>query len=145
MVAHYRTSGCHHAKINSKGEINESICTPDRTYPDCIIFIVAGAGKVADPTGTVGFMESAGVPGILLWPTIALEILGGIAIIIGFQTRIVSWLLAIFCIAAAVLFHRDFSAPMQMTLFLKDLALAGGFLMLASTGTLGLSLDKAGR
>ena len=90
-------------------------------------------------------MESVSVPGILLWPTIALELLGRIAIIVGFQTRLVAWLLALFCIAAAVLFHCDFSDQMQSILFLKDLAIAGGFLMLASTGALGLSLDKPGR
>lgn len=110
-----------------------------------IIFIVAGAGKIADPAGTIGYMESVGLPGILLWPTIALELLGGIAIIVGFQTRLVAWLLALFCIAAAVLFHLDFNDQIQTILFLKDLAIAGGFLMLASTGTLGLSLDKPGR
>ncbi|MCB5188520.1 DoxX family protein [Methylobacillus caricis] len=110
-----------------------------------VIFIIAGAGKIADPAGTVGYMESVGVPGILLWPTIALELLGGIAIIVGFQTRLVSWLLAVFCIAAALLFHFDLNDSMQTILFLKDLAIAGGFLMLASTGTQGLSVDKPGR
>ncbi|MFL9610830.1 DoxX family protein [Methylobacillus sp. Pita2] len=110
-----------------------------------IIFIVAGAGKIADQTGTVAYMESARVPGILLWPTIALELLGGIAIVVGFQTRLVSWLLAIFCIAAAFLFHFDLKDSLQSILFLKDLAIAGGFLLLASTGTLGLSVDKPGR
>ncbi|SNR64910.1 putative oxidoreductase [Methylobacillus rhizosphaerae] len=107
-----------------------------------IIFIVAGAGKISDPAGTMGYMESVGVPGILLWPTIALELLGGIAIIIGFQTRLIAALLAIFCIAAALLFHFDFNDSMQSILFLKDIAIAGGLLMLASTGPQGLSLDK---
>lgn len=107
-----------------------------------VIFVFAGAGKIADPAGTIGYMESVGLPGILLWPTIALELLGGIAIIVGFQTRLVAWLLAIFCIVAAVLFHRDFTDPMQTVLFLKDIAIAGGFFMLASTGALGLSVDS---
>lgn len=107
-----------------------------------LIFVVAGAGKIADQSGTVAFMESAGVPGILLWPTIALELLGGIAIIVGFQTRIVAWLLALFCILAAVLFHLDFNNSMQITLFLKDIAIAGGLLLLASSGALCLSLDN---
>ncbi|MCB5190403.1 DoxX family protein [Methylobacillus arboreus] len=110
-----------------------------------IIFIVAGAGKIADPAGTIGYMESAGVPGILLWPTIALELLGGIAIVVGYQTRLVSWLLAIFCIAAALLFHFDLNDSLQTILFLKDLAIAGGFLILASTSTLWLSLDNRRR
>lgn len=107
-----------------------------------LIFVVAGAGKIADQSGTVAFMESAGVPGILLWPTIALELLGGIAIIVGFQTRIVAWLLALFCILAAVLFHLDFNNAMQTTLFLKDIAIAGGLLLLASSSVLYLALDN---
>lgn len=107
-----------------------------------LIFIIAGAGKLMDPAGTAGYMQSAGVPTIFLWPTIALELLGGIAIVIGFQTRIVSYLLAFFCVAAAVLFHMDFSNQMQQILFLKNLAIAGGFLLLASSGATALSIDK---
>lgn len=107
-----------------------------------LIFIIAGAGKLMDPAGTAGYMQSAGVPTIFLWPTIALELLGGIAIVIGFQTRIVSYLLAFFCVAAAALFHMDFSNQMQQILFLKNLAIAGGFLLLASSGATALSIDK---
>lgn len=107
-----------------------------------IIFIVAGAGKIADQAGTIAYMESAGIPGILLWPTIALELLGGIAIVIGFQTRLVAWALAIFCIAAAFLFHFDLKDSMQTILFLKDLAMAGGFLILASASALWFAVDN---
>jgi putative oxidoreductase len=107
-----------------------------------LIFIIAGAGKLMDPAGTAGYMQSAGVPTLFLWPTIALELLGGIAIVLGFQTRIVSYLLAFFCITAAVLFHMDFSNQMQQILFLKNLAIAGGFLLLASSGATSLAVDK---
>lgn len=107
-----------------------------------LIFIIAGAGKLMDPAGTAGYMQSAGVPTLLLWPTIALELLGGIAIVLGFQTRIVSYLLALFCVATAVLFHMDFSNQMQQILFLKNLAIAGGFLLLASSGATALAVDK---
>ncbi len=107
-----------------------------------LIFIIAGAGKLMDPAGTAGYMQSAGVPTLFLWPTIALELLGGIAIVLGFQTRIVSYLLAFFCVAAAVLFHMDFSNQMQQILFLKNLAIAGGFLLLASSGATALAVDK---
>ncbi len=107
-----------------------------------LIFIIAGAGKLMDPAGTAGYMQSAGVPTMFLWPTIALELLGGIAIVLGFQTRIVSYLLAFFCVAAAVLFHMDFSNQMQQILFLKNLAIAGGFLLLASSGATALAVDK---
>lgn len=107
-----------------------------------LIFIIAGAGKLMDPAGTAAHMQSAGVPTLLLWPTIALELLGGIAIVLGFQTRIVSYFLALFCVATAVLFHMDFSDQMQQILFLKNLAIAGGFLLLASSGATALALDK---
>ncbi len=107
-----------------------------------LIFIIAGAGKLMDPAGTAAYMQSAGVPTLFLWPTIALELLGGIAIVLGFQTRIVSYLLAFDCVAAAVLFHMDFSNQMQQILFLKNLAIAGGFLLLASSGATALAVDK---
>jgi putative oxidoreductase len=107
-----------------------------------LIFIIAGAGKIADPAGTMGYMAAMGVPIILLWPTIALELLGGIAIVVGFQTRPVAYLLAVFCIVSALIFHRNFADQIQMVMFLKNLAIAGGFLLLASTGATGFSLDK---
>lgn len=107
-----------------------------------LIFVVAGLGKLANPEGTAGYMASVGVPEILLWPTIALEVLGGFAIVIGLQTRLVAYLLAAFSIATAVLFHANFADQMQQILFLKNLAIAGGLLLLASSGATALSVDK---
>lgn len=107
-----------------------------------LIFIISGMGKIADTAGTMGYMQAMGVPGILLWPTIAVEILGGIAIIIGFQTRLAAYLLAAFTLLAAVLFHSNFADQMQMIQFMKNLAMTGGLLVLASSGALGLSVDK---
>jgi putative oxidoreductase len=107
-----------------------------------LIFVIAGIGKFNDPAGTTAYMASVGLPGILLWPTIALEVLGGIAIIVGFQTRIVSYLLAAFTLLAAALFHNNFGDQMQMIMFLKDLAIAGGFLLLASSGATAFAVDK---
>lgn len=106
------------------------------------IFILAGIGKIADPAGTVGYMESMGVPGLLLWPTIALEVLGGLALIVGFKARIAALALAAFSLAAAVLFHHNFADQMQMIMFLKNLAIAGGLLLLASGGAWAYSLDN---
>lgn len=106
-----------------------------------LIFILSGIGKISDPAGTAGFMESMGVPGILVWPTIALEILGGIAIVIGFQTRIAAFALAAFSIAAAVIFHHNFADQIQMIMFLKDLSIAGGLLLLAASGAQALGVD----
>ena len=106
-----------------------------------LIFIISGLGKLANPAGTAGFMESMGVPGILVWPTLALEILGGIALVIGFQTRIAAFALAVFSIAAAVIFHHDFADQMQMIMFLKNLSIAGGLLLLSASGALALGVD----
>jgi putative oxidoreductase len=105
------------------------------------IFIISGLGKLANPAGTAGFMESMGVPGMLVWPTIALEILGGIALIIGFQTRIAAFALAAFSIAAAVIFHHNFADQMQMIMFLKNFSIAGGLLLLSASGALALGVD----
>jgi putative oxidoreductase len=106
-----------------------------------LIFILAGLGKIQDPAGTAGYMQSMGVPGILLWPTIALEVLGGLAIAIGYKTRYAAFALAIFSILAAVIFHRDFGDQMQMILFLKNIAMAGGLLLLAVGGKTAYSMD----
>jgi putative oxidoreductase len=106
-----------------------------------IIFVLAGLGKIQDPAGTAGYMQSMGVPGILLWPTIALEVLGGIALAIGFHTRLAALALAIFSIVAAVIFHKNFGDQMQMIMFLKDIAIAGGLLLLAVGSTTAYSLD----
>ena len=108
-----------------------------------IIFILAGVGKVMDPAGTAGYMVAMGVPSALLWPTAALEILGGVAIAIGFKTRYAAFALAGFSIAAAVLFHRNLADQMQMILFLKNIAMAGGLLLLATSGKTAFSVDKS--
>lgn len=106
-----------------------------------LIFILAGVGKISDPAGTIGYMQAMGVPGILLWPTIALEVLGGIAIAIGYKTRYAAFALAIFSILAAVIFHRNFGDEMQMYMFLKNIAIAGGLLLLATGGKTAYSVD----
>lgn len=107
-----------------------------------LIFILAGIGKIMDPAGTSAYMESMGVSSMLLWPSALLELLGGIAIAVGYRTSLAAVLLAIFSIAAGVLFHSDFSDKMQMVLFLKNIAMAGGLLLLAVSGTTAYSFDK---
>lgn len=99
------------------------------------VFILAGFSKLgAGYAGTQAYMESVGLPGLLLPAVIALEIVGGLALLIGFQTRIVALLLAGFTVSAAVLFHSDFSQQMQMILFMKNIGLTGGFLVLIAQG-----------
>ena len=107
-----------------------------------LIFILAGVGKIMDPAGTMGYMQSVGLPGALLWPTIALEVLGGLAVAVGFKTRYAAIALAIFTIATAVIFHRNFADQMQMIMFLKNIAIAGGLLLLAVGGRTAYSMDN---
>jgi putative oxidoreductase len=105
------------------------------------LFIVAGLGKLADVQGFAGYMASGGVPSFLAWPVILVEILGGIAILVGFQTRIAALVLAAFTVLAGVLYHFVPADQMQMTMFLKNLAIAGGFLALANIGAGRYSVD----
>ena len=107
-----------------------------------ILFLLNGIFKINNYEGTVDWMESFGLPGILIIPAIILEIVGPILIIIGYQTRIAAAALSLFCIATAILFHNDFSDQMQLTAFLKNIALAGGFLFLVVNGAKGYCLDK---
>jgi putative oxidoreductase len=107
-----------------------------------LIFVISGVGKLGSYAGTQGYMESMGVPGVLLAPVIALEVLGGLAIILGWQTRLVAFLLAGFCIVSAVLFHGNIGDQMQQIQFLKNLGLAGGFLFLVAHGAGAWSLDN---
>ena len=107
-----------------------------------ILFLLNGISKINNYEGTIGWMESFGLPGILIIPAIILEIVGPVLIIIGYQTRIAAAALSLFCIATAIIFHNDFSDQMQLTAFLKNIALAGGFLFLVVNGAKGYCLDK---
>lgn len=104
------------------------------------IFLMAGINKISGFAGTQGYMESMGVPGMLLPLVIVLEVVGAIAIIIGWQTRWIAYALAGFTIVAGILFHMDFSQQMQMIMFMKNLAIAGGLLILAEQGPGSLSI-----
>jgi len=106
------------------------------------IFLLSGYNKIFNYGNTVAWMEGFSIPGFLLWPTIVLEILLPILIIIGYQTQISAILLAMFCIATAVIFHLDFSNQMQTIAFLKNFALAGGFLFIAVHGPKEWSMER---
>ncbi len=106
------------------------------------IFLFAGITKISGYAGTQGYMDAMGVPGMLLPLVIILELGGGLAIIAGWQTRIVAILLAGFCLLTALIFHLDFADRMQSIMFMKNLAVAGGFLALAAYGPGALALDN---
>ena len=105
------------------------------------IFVMAGISKLGAYAATQGYMESMGVPGILLPLVILLELGGGLAVLLGWQTRISAFLLAGFCIVSALIFHANFGDQMQSILFMKNLAMAGGFLFLVADGAGVWSLD----
>ncbi len=106
------------------------------------LFLLNGVFKISNYDGTIGWMESFGIPGIFLIPAIILEIVGPILIILGYKAKIAAGLLSLFCIATAFIFHNDFSDQMQLGSFLKNIALAGGFLFIFINGTKDLSLDR---
>jgi len=106
-----------------------------------LIFIISGWGKIAGYAATQQYMESMGLPGALLPLVIALEIGGGLAILTGALTRWVAIALALFSIASAAVFHANFADQMQAINFWKNLAMAGGFFVLAANGPGNLSLD----
>ncbi len=95
-----------------------------------IVFIMSGYSKIGGYEGTQGYMESVGVPGFLLPVVIAVELLAGIAVLVGYQTKIAALLLGGFTFLTAVIFHSDFGQQMQMILFMKNLAISGAFLLL---------------
>jgi putative oxidoreductase len=105
------------------------------------IFLLAGMNKITAYAGTQGYMESVGVPGILLPAVIALELVGAALLIAGFQTRLAALALAGFSVVSALLFHFDLADQMQFILFFKNIAMAGGFLVLAANGAGALSVD----
>ena len=107
-----------------------------------VLFLLSGVGKIGAYGGTAAYMSSAGVPGVLLPVVIATEVLGAIAIILGWQTRVAALLLAGYSLLAAVIFHTNFADQIEMIMFLKNVSIAGGFLLLAANGAGPLSLDR---
>ena len=106
------------------------------------IFLISAYNKIFSIDGSMSWMEGFGVPGFLLYPAIALEIILPLCIIIGYQARIAAGLLAIFCLATAFIFHLDFIDPIQKISFLKNIGLAGGFLFILANGTKDWAVDR---
>ncbi|MBZ9919072.1 MULTISPECIES: DoxX family protein [unclassified Mesorhizobium] len=108
-----------------------------------VIFLLSGFGKLSALSGTAAYFGGLGLP----LPTVTaivvglIELLGGLAILVGFQTRIAAWVLAIFTVATALVAHTGWADQMQMINFMKNLAITGGFLVLASSGAGAYSID----
>lgn len=107
-----------------------------------LMFVTSGFSKISGYAATQGYMEAMGVPGALLPLVIAVELLGGLAVILGWQTRIAAFLLAGFSLLSALLFHANFGDQMQMIMFMKNISIAGGFLMIVSLGGGAFALDN---
>lgn len=110
-----------------------------------LMFIGSGIGKITGYAGTQSFMESVGVPGALLPLVIAVEVVGGLAVVLGWHTRLAAFLLAGFCLLSALLFHNNFADHTQYIMFMKNLALTGAFLMIVSHGAGPWSIDNRSR
>ena len=112
------------------------------------IFVASGFGKIADFSGTQGYMASVGMPATALFlvGAILVEVLGGLALIVGYRARLAAIALVGFLVPATLLFHAFWAAPpeaaqMQMISFMKNLALIGGLLFVAASGAGAYSLD----
>lgn len=106
-----------------------------------VLFLLSGLGKITGYAATAGYMASAGVPGALLPLVILTELGGGLALVAGWQTRIVALLLSGFTLVAGLIFHSNFADQMQMIMFLKNVSISGALLMLAANGAGRYSLD----
>ena len=106
------------------------------------IFLFSALNKIENNEETIDWMASYNLPNYLLAPTIVLEIIAPILIIIGYKTKIAAAALGIFCIATAIVFYSNFDDQMQLIAFLKNIALSGGFLFLVINGAKGFCLDK---
>ncbi|MFO6491787.1 DoxX family protein [Hafnia alvei] len=107
-----------------------------------ILFISAGWGKVTGYAGTQQYMEAMGVPGALLPLTILLELGGGLAVLFGLLTRTTALFTAGFTILTAFLFHSNFTDGVNQLMFMKNLTIAGGYLVLAVAGPGAFSIDR---
>ena len=105
------------------------------------LFLVAGLGKIGSHEATAGYMAAVGLPSALLPAVIATEVLGAIAIVVGWQTRITAFLLAGLSGLSALFFHNDFGDQVQSVMFLKNVSIAGGFLLLVANGAGRFSVD----
>ena len=106
------------------------------------MFFMAGLSKIGAYAGTQGYMESQGVPGFLLPLVIGVEVIGPVLLVVGWQTRYAAIALAGFTAAAAFMFHLNFADQIESILFMKNIAITGGLLLLATHGAGELSLDS---
>ena len=106
------------------------------------LFLISAYNKIFNLDGSMGWMEGFGIPGFLIFPAIAVEIILPVLVIVGYQARIAAGILAVFCLMTAFLFHFDFADQSQLISFLKNIGLAGGFLIIVVNGTKDWAVDR---
>jgi len=105
------------------------------------LFLVEGFGKISIQEDVILYMEDYGVSEILFVPAVILEILFPILLILGYKTKWVATIMSLFTITVAIIFHTNFNEEIQVIFFLKDLAIAGGFMIIVFYGSGKISLD----
>ena len=105
------------------------------------LFLVEGIGKISLQEDVIIYMEDYGVPEMLFVPATILEILFPLLLIVGYKTKWAASVMALFTFTVAIIFHTDFSEGMQLVFFLKDIAIAGGFMIVVAYGPGKISLD----
>ena len=105
------------------------------------LFLVEGLKKFFFQEETIMYMEDYGVPGVLLFPSIVLEIVFPILLIVGYKTKFSASIMALFTLTVALIFHTNFDNQMELIIFLKDFAIAGGFLIIAANEPKICSID----
>ena len=106
------------------------------------LFLISAYNKIFNLEGSMGWMEGFGIPGFLIFPAIAVEIILPVLVIVGYKARLAAGVLAIFCLVTAFLFHFDFSDQFQFVSFLINIGLAGGFLFIVANGTKEWAVDR---
>ena len=105
------------------------------------LFLIEGIGKLFTQEQVITYMEDYGVPGILFIPAVVVEILFPLLLIVGYKTKLAASVMTLFTLTVAIIFHTDFSDGMQLMFFLKDLAIAGGFMIIIAYGSNKFSID----
>ena len=105
------------------------------------LFLIEGIGKLFTQEQVITYMDDYGVPDILFIPAVIVEILFPLLLIVGYKTRLAALVMTLFTLTVAIIFHTDFSDGMQLISFLKNLAIAGGFMIIIACGTNKFSID----
>ena len=130
--------------LNRNGESNSSYAALGGRVLIAAIFVLSGFSKIADPASALGYIGMSGLPfpKLALGVAILVEVVGGIALILGYRTRLVALALAVFSLATAAFFHSTLGDQNQFIHFFKNIAMAGGLLQVVAFGPGPIALDS---